>query len=119
MTRRTISKQLLESIGSRRGFTGTKHQKIAAAHGKNVGQVILRWDLQHQILPIPKSAHLARQRTNLDVFDFTLTNEEMAAIDSLTKPDGRLKDQDPAVYQEFNAAKEPWCKHLAAVPRLF
>ncbi|MGY0396459.1 aldo/keto reductase, partial [Lacticaseibacillus paracasei] len=51
--------------------------------------------------PIPKSAHLARQRTNLDVFDFTLTNEEMAAIDSLTKPDGRLKDQDPAVYQEF------------------
>ena len=76
-------------------------KKIAGAHGKNVGQVVLRWDLQHQILPIPKSAHLARQRTNLDVFDFTLTNEEMAAIDSLTKPDGRLKDQDPAVYQEF------------------
>ena len=76
-------------------------KQIAATHGKNVGQVILRWDLQHHILPIPKSAHLSRQRTNLDVFDFSLTKEEMAAIDALTKSDGRLNNQDPAVYQEF------------------
>ncbi|KLI75177.1 MULTISPECIES: aldo/keto reductase [Lacticaseibacillus] len=76
-------------------------KQIAAEHGKNVGQVILRWDLQHRVLPIPKSAHLSRQRTNLDIFDFSLTKDEMTAIDQLSKPDGRLRDQDPAVYQEF------------------
>lgn len=74
---------------------------IAEGHAKSVGQVILRWDLQHGNLAIPKSAKPARQRENLAVFDFTLNDAEMAAIDALTRADGRAKDQDPATYEEF------------------
>ncbi|MCI1985366.1 MAG: aldo/keto reductase [Lactobacillus sp.] len=76
-------------------------QAIANAHHKNAGQVILRWGLQHEILPIPKAASPVRQRGNLAVFDFTLTAAEMAQIDGLTRADGRLKGQDPATYEEF------------------
>ncbi len=76
-------------------------KEIAAAHHKSVGQVVLRWDLQHGNLAIPKSAKPSRQQENLDVFDFDLTAAQMAAIDGLTKADGRIRDQDPAVYEEF------------------
>lgn len=76
-------------------------QAIAQAHGKTISQVILRWDLQLGVMTIPKSAHLSRQKENLDVFDFELTDQEMATIAQLTKPDGRTKGQDPATYEEF------------------
>ncbi|WP_127849151.1 aldo/keto reductase [Lacticaseibacillus hulanensis] len=75
--------------------------EIARKHGKQVGQVILRWEIQLGVVPIPKSQHVSRQRANLAVFDFELSADEMAAINSLTKPDGRNKNQDPATYQEF------------------
>lgn len=76
-------------------------KQIAAAHNKSVGQVILRWDLQLGVLPIPKSQHSSRQQENLQVFDFELSADEMAAINGLTRADGRNKNQDPAVYEEF------------------
>lgn len=76
-------------------------QQLAAKYGKDVGQLILRWELQLGTLPIPKSATPSRQRSNREVFDFTITPEDMATIASLTKPDGRTHDQDPAIYQEF------------------
>lgn len=79
----------------------TTLQQLAAKYGKDVGQLILRWELQLGTLPIPKSATPSRQRSNRDVFDFTITPEDMATIASLTKPDGRTHDQDPAIYQEF------------------
>jgi diketogulonate reductase-like aldo/keto reductase len=74
---------------------------IAAEHHKTVSQVVLRWHVQLGALPLPKSVDPVRQKENLDVFDFTLSDEQMAAINSLSRPDGRLKDQDPAVYEEF------------------
>jgi diketogulonate reductase-like aldo/keto reductase len=75
--------------------------KIATKHEKNVGQIILRWETQLGVLPIPKSSTPTRQRQNLSVFDFMLSDEEMSQIGSLTKPDGRYKGQDPATYEEF------------------
>lgn len=74
---------------------------IAQAHGKSVSQIILRWHIQLGALPIPKAASEAHLRENLAVFDFALTEVEMAAISALTRPDGRLKNQDPDVYEEF------------------
>lgn len=53
---------------------------IADNHGKSVGHVILRWLLQRGISTIPKSMKPARMRDNLNVFDFELTEPEMAAI---------------------------------------
>lgn len=75
--------------------------KIANAHGKTPAQIVLRWELQLGVLPIPKSSHAVRQAGNIDVFDFELTAEEMALINALSREDGRNKDQDPSVYQEF------------------
>lgn len=74
---------------------------LAEKYHKNVGQIILRWELQLGTMPIPKSAHSKRQIGNLQVFDFELTATELEQINGLTKVDGRNKNQDPAVYQEF------------------
>lgn len=59
--------------------------EIARAHGKTPAQVVLRWDLQHGIVTIPKSVHRERIRENAQVFDFALTDQEMAAIDGLNQ----------------------------------
>lgn len=76
-------------------------QAIAQRLGRSGGQVVLRWHVQRGAVPIPKSASAERQRENLALFDFELTPEDMAAIATLARPDGRLKGQDPAVYEEF------------------
>lgn len=75
--------------------------EIANKYGRNVGQIILRWEIQLDTMPIPKASSTMRQLGNLAIFDFELTSEEMAMINGLSKPDGRLKNQDPAEYQEF------------------
>lgn len=74
---------------------------IAKAYGKTGAQVVLRWEVQLGALPIPKSSHAGRQFENIDIFDFELTDEEMARINAISREDGRNKGQDPAEYQEF------------------
>lgn len=54
-----------------------KLQNLAEKYHKNIGQIILRWDIQNRALPIPKSKSSQRQKENIDVFDFTLSKEEM------------------------------------------
>ncbi|MCM3584717.1 aldo/keto reductase [Mesobacillus maritimus] len=76
-------------------------QQIANGHNKTVSQVILRWHYQIGAISIPKSASPDRQLENISIFDFSLTPEEMSSISQLTKPDGRINNQDPAVYEEF------------------
>ena len=58
---------------------------IAESHKKTVAQVIIRWHLQRGIVVIPKSTHIERMEENFDVFDFTITDEEMAKIAALDK----------------------------------
>ena len=60
---------------------------IAAAHGKSPAQVMLRWGVQDGRSVIPKSTKPARIAENLDVFDFELTADELAAIDALDTGD--------------------------------
>lgn len=57
--------------------------RIAAAHGVGSAQVVLRWHVQHGIVVIPKSAHPDRIRANADIGGFTLSADEMAAMDRL------------------------------------
>ena len=59
--------------------------EIAEAHGKTAAQVSIRWILQHGVTTIPKSVHAERIHENADVFDFTLSAEEMRAIDGLDR----------------------------------
>jgi diketogulonate reductase-like aldo/keto reductase len=57
--------------------------EIAEAHGKSPAQVLIRWDLQHEVVSIPKSVHRERILENSQVFDFELSSDEMARLDSL------------------------------------
>lgn len=59
--------------------------KIASKKGKSTAQVILRWNLQKGLLPLPKSSHKDRQRENIELFDFSLTADEMSMIDMLDR----------------------------------
>jgi 2,5-diketo-D-gluconate reductase A len=73
----------------------------AKEHDVTPGQVILRWHVQIGSLPIPKAANPQRQRENLDVFGFELTEDEVAAITALHRPDGRLFGGDPDTHEEM------------------
>jgi diketogulonate reductase-like aldo/keto reductase len=59
--------------------------EIAKKYGKSVPQVLVRWDLQHEVVTIPKSTHEERIRENTRVFDFTLSAPDMRRIDGLNR----------------------------------
>jgi diketogulonate reductase-like aldo/keto reductase len=68
--------------GEKSTFDDPTLLEIAGRHGKSAAQVMLRWHLQ-QGSAIPKSTKPARIAENLDVFDFSLADEELTAIDAL------------------------------------
>ncbi|MFI7481986.1 aldo/keto reductase [Kocuria sp. M1R5S2] len=72
--------------------------EAARVHGVGPGQVVLRWHVQHGVVPIPASADPERRRANREL-DFELTPEQMAAVDALEQ--GRIWGQDPDEYEEF------------------
>ncbi|GAA5088740.1 aldo/keto reductase [Microbacterium yannicii] len=74
-------------------------QELATVHDVTPTQVVLRWHTQLGSTPIPKSADPDRQRENADVFGFTLTDEQVAAISALER--GRLWDGDPRTHEEM------------------
>lgn len=71
---------------------------IADAHSVSPAQVVLRWEVQLGVVPIPKSGDPDRQRTNLAVFDFTLDDEQMRVMSGLET--GRIGG-DPDDHEEF------------------
>jgi len=73
----------------------------ASKHNRSPAQVVLRWHLQLGVLPIPKSATPSRRRENLELAGFALDEADMAAINALSRPDGRLFDGDPRTHEEF------------------
>jgi diketogulonate reductase-like aldo/keto reductase len=58
--------------------------EIAKKHSKTNAQVMLRWAIQHQTVPLPKSTHAERIKQNLQVFDFELSNEDIERINGLS-----------------------------------
>jgi diketogulonate reductase-like aldo/keto reductase len=58
---------------------------LAKKHGKTPAQIVLRWDLQHGVVTIPKSTREERIRENANVFDFELSAEDMASIDAMNQ----------------------------------
>jgi diketogulonate reductase-like aldo/keto reductase len=68
---------------------------IAAAHGRSVSQIVLRWHVQQPgVIAIPRSKTRDHIVKNLDVFDFELSPEEMSRISALARPGGRFVDPD-------------------------
>lgn len=64
-------------------FSNETLTKTGNSHGKSVAQIALRWLIQRGVIIIPKSVHIERMEQNLDIFDFELSDEEMAEIATL------------------------------------
>lgn len=71
------------AAGQGRLFENETLRTLAAAHNKTVAQMVLRWLVQRNIVPLVKSANPERMRENLDIFDFALTDAEMQQITAL------------------------------------
>lgn len=78
-------------------------RRVADAHGVSPARAILRWHLQLGVVPLAKSLSVEHQQENLDLFSFSLTDQEMLMITGLGRsdPDGRTNRQDPRVYEEL------------------
>ena len=76
---------------------------LARKYGKEPAQIIIRWNLQNNVLPIVKASSAKHQKANLNVFDFELTKEDCQKIDALDKGEaGRVEGQNPNEYEEFD-----------------
>lgn len=85
---------LVESWGplmQGKAFSNDLLKEVAAKYNKSIAQICIRWELQKGVLPLPKSVHEDRIRNNADVFDFNISDEDMAYIDTLGKI-GRLSE---------------------------
>ena len=92
------------SFGEGKGglFTNPVLMEIGAKYGKSAAQVMLRWALQRNIVVLPKSTHKERMIQNIDVFDFFLTDGDMAAIAELdTKTSAFFSHTDPNMVKWF------------------
>ncbi|WP_422769040.1 aldo/keto reductase [Plantactinospora sp. WMMC1484] len=67
---------------------------LADRYGRTPAQVVLRWHLELELIPIPKTANPARMKSNIDVFDFTLTPEEVAALSALDRGEEAAVDSE-------------------------
>jgi diketogulonate reductase-like aldo/keto reductase len=59
------------------------HQELARETGRTPAQILIRWALQQDVVPLPKSVHLERIRENADVFDFELSDKQMNRLEAL------------------------------------
>jgi diketogulonate reductase-like aldo/keto reductase len=101
-TKYGIQTESWSPLGKRQApFSEPPVAEAAEKHGVTPGQVILRWQVQLGSIPIPKSATPERQRQNLDVFGFELSDDEVAAITALGRPTGRLFGGDPDTHEEM------------------
>lgn len=78
--------------------------KLAEKYGKNAGQIILRFEVQEGVITLPKSTNPERIRTNLDVFDFELTEEEMNEMRALDTGKGSHNPDAPGVEEMLRGA---------------
>lgn len=67
---------------------------IARTHGRTPAQVVLRWHVQQDLVPVPRSMNPTRMAENLAVFDFVLSSQEMATLTALARPDPDMFDAD-------------------------
>lgn len=104
MDKYRIQPEAWAPFGEGRGglFSDPTLAAIGQKYGKSSAQVILRWHLQRGVVVIPKSTHKERMEQNLDIFDFTLSSEDMTAIEGLDKKQSAFfSHQDPHMVEWF------------------
>jgi 2,5-diketo-D-gluconate reductase A len=82
-------------------FTNEVLAKIAESHGKAIGQVVLRWNIQRGIVAIPKSVRRERIEENFDIFDFELSDDDMSQIASLDENKGLFVNHDDPEFVKY------------------
>jgi len=85
---RNIVVEAYSPLGTGRHLSNQTVKRIAASIGRTPAQVLLRWSLQHDLVVIPKSTHRERIEENSGIFDFTLSDQDMATLDALDRTDG-------------------------------
>ncbi len=104
MAKYGIAHEAWAPFGEVRGglFTNPVLEEIGPQHGKSPAQVILRWDIQRGTIALPKSVRRERMEQNADVFDFELSEQDMARIADLdTKTSSFFSFRDPAMVEWF------------------
>ena len=85
---RDVVLEAYSPLGTGRHLDNARVAEVAERAGRTPAQVLLRWCLQHGVPVIPKSTHRERIEENAQIFDFTLSDEDMAALDALDKTHG-------------------------------
>ena len=85
---RNIVVEAYSPLGTGRHLANLTVQHIAASLGRTPAQVLLRWCVQRDLVVITKSTHRERIEENAQLFDFTLSDEDMAALDALDRTNG-------------------------------
>ena len=87
--------------GNSKLFNNETLKQLAAKYGKTVAQVALRWQIQRGVVVIPKSSRRSRMVENKDIFDFTLSQEEIATIDGLNQNEREVKFEESVHLPEY------------------
>ena len=93
-----IQIQAWSPMAQGRVFNLSYLKNLAAKYDKSLAQICLRWELQKGVNPLPKSINPERIKENFDVFDFALTDEEVARIDALPESGATGYDPDSFIY---------------------
>jgi diketogulonate reductase-like aldo/keto reductase len=86
--RQNVALEAYSPLGTGRHLSNATVSRVAQRVGRTPAQVLLRWCLQHEVPVIPKSTHRERIAENAQIFDFTLSDEDMADLDALDQTNG-------------------------------
>jgi diketogulonate reductase-like aldo/keto reductase len=86
--RHSVAVEAYSPLGTGRHLSDETVSRVAQGSGRTPAQVLLRWCLQHDLVVIPKSVHRERIAENAQVFDFTLSDEDMAELDAIDQTNG-------------------------------
>jgi diketogulonate reductase-like aldo/keto reductase len=86
--RRDVAIEAYSPLGTGRHLSNRRVAQIAQRVGRTPAQVLLRWCVQHDLIVIPKSTHRERIAENGQIFDFRLSDDDMAALDALDRTRG-------------------------------
>jgi 2,5-diketo-D-gluconate reductase A len=97
---RGIVLESYSSLGSGRHLGSETAARIGQRHGKSAAQVLLRWCVQREIPVIPKSTHRERIEENGQLFDFSLSDDELAELDALDQTGGTADARESTWWRE-------------------